>query len=63
MTEGEPLRHSPIQIGTHDAEGYRTHAIPGDVCLDCSSPVAGRWVPVSQCPQALATLDAEDRRQ
>ena len=52
------VRHVPIQIGTHDAEGYRTHAVPADVCLGCSDPSAGRWVPVSQCASALAVLEA-----
>jgi len=51
--------HRPHQIGTHDAEGFRTHSIPGDVCLGCSDPGAGRWVPISQCPRALAVLDGE----
>jgi hypothetical protein len=54
-----PAQHRPHQIGTHDGEGYRTHTIPGDVCLDCSDPAAGRWVPISQCPRALAALDDE----
>lgn len=53
-------RHVPYQIGTRDDEGWRTHAIPGDVCLGCSNPCAGRWVPVSQCPAALAKLNADD---
>lgn len=52
--------HRPMQIGTHDAEGWRTHTIPGDVCEACSDPATGRWVPVSQCPEALAALDADE---
>lgn len=51
--------HQPGQIGTHDAEGWRTHQTPGDVCLTCSDAEAGHWVPVSACPEALAVLDAE----
>lgn len=47
----EPL-HEPMQIGTRDAQGHRTHAPPGDVCGTCSDPDAGRWVPISQCPSA-----------
>lgn len=57
----EPRKHVPSQIGTHDAEGFRTHMTPGDVCLGCSDPASGRWVPVSQCPQAMAALDTEDQ--
>lgn len=57
----EGARHVPVQIGTHDPEGHRTHTIPGDVCLGCSEPSVGRWVPVSQCPRAMAALDNEDK--
>lgn len=53
------VEHVPGQIGTHDAEGWRTFQIPGDVCLGCSDPNSGHWVPVSQCEIALATLDAD----
>lgn len=53
--------HVPTQIGTHDAEGHRTHTIPGDVCLGCSDPASGRWVPISQCPKAMAALDATEQ--
>jgi hypothetical protein len=51
--------HIPGQVGTHDAEGWRTHTTPGDVCLGCSDADAGRWVPVSECPTALATYELE----
>jgi hypothetical protein len=27
---------------------------PAEVCVACSDPVAGRWVPVSFCPAAMA---------
>lgn len=54
------IEHYPVQIGTRDAEGYRTFGTPGDVCSACSDPEAGRWVPVSQCPTALARLDELD---
>lgn len=50
--------HVPIQIGTHDRNGWRTHAVPGDVCAGCSDSQAGRWVPVSQCPEAMTALKA-----
>jgi hypothetical protein len=26
--------------------------VPAEVCMTCSDPEAGRWVPVSFCPQA-----------
>lgn len=54
----EPTGHVLMQIGTHDAEGWRTFMEPGDVCAACSDPVAGRWVPVSQCPAAMADAEA-----
>lgn len=59
MPSSQPAVHRPFQIGTHDGEGFRTHTIPGDVCLDCSTPRMGHWVPISQCSQALAALDAD----
>jgi hypothetical protein len=34
-------------------------SVPGEVCLACSDPEAGRWVPASQCPQARAVMDKE----
>lgn len=49
-------RHTPIQIGVYDRSGRRTHMTPGDVCAGCSDRHTGHWVPVSQCPQAMATL-------
>lgn len=54
-----PAEHRPGQIGTHDREGWRTHSIPGDVCLGCSDVETGRWVPVNQCPAALALYEQE----
>lgn len=54
-----PVEHKPMQIGTHDREGWRTHSIPGDVCAGCSDPDSGRWVPISQCMEALAAYEAE----
>jgi hypothetical protein len=51
--------HVPMQIGTHDAEGRRTFAPPGDVCAGCSDPGVGRWVPVSQCPDALSEWERQ----
>lgn len=55
----EATEHEPMQIGTHHADGSRTHAPPGDVCASCSDPEAGRWVPVSQCPEALAEWERQ----
>lgn len=52
------MSHTWIQIGTRDAEGYRTHSTPGDVCADCSDPQRGLWVPVSECLGALADMYA-----
>jgi hypothetical protein len=46
-------RHRWGQIGTRDAEGYRTFCTPGDVCEACSNWETGLMVPVSQCPLAL----------
>jgi hypothetical protein len=34
---------------------WRTQT-PGEVCLGCSDPQSGIWVPVSFCPQARALL-------
>lgn len=28
------------------------HAYPAEVCWTCSDKELGRWVPVTQCPQA-----------
>jgi len=55
----EDSLHIPGEIGTHDSEGWRTFQIPGDVCLGCSNPRTGLWVPVNMCPIALTkyTLD------
>lgn len=57
MTAPRRTDHVWLQIGTHDQEGYRTHAPPGDVCAACSDPDAGRWVPISQCGQAMADYE------
>lgn len=51
--------HTWTQIGTVDAEGFRTHTIPGDVCVECSNFSEGRYVPVSQCPSALTAWELE----
>lgn len=52
-------RHVPYQIGTRDAEGWRTFQTPGDVCLGCSDPDSGRWVAVSECSVALAIYEEQ----
>jgi hypothetical protein len=49
--------HVVTQIGVYDGEGWRTHAPPGDVCAGCSDQQAGRWVPVSECLEALADYE------
>lgn len=41
--------HGSTQIGTRDDTGRRTNQTPGDVCVECSDPETGRWVPVSFC--------------
>lgn len=50
----DDVQHIPHQIGARDREGWRTFQTPGDVCLGCSDPEAGRWVAVSECGPALA---------
>jgi hypothetical protein len=45
------VTHTSTFIGTHDDEGQRTFAPPGEVCVECSDPAEGRWVPVSFCDQ------------
>lgn len=44
--------HIPVQIGRYDADGYRSFQTPGDVCIGCSDPDTGVWVPVSECELA-----------
>lgn len=56
----DDVEHVPGQVGTHDAEGFRTHMIPGDVCLGCSDLDAGRWVAVSECPTALRVYERRE---
>lgn len=51
--------HVPGTIGDRDREGWRTFQTPGDVCLGCSDPAAGRWVPVTQCETALAIYELQ----
>jgi hypothetical protein len=36
--------------------------IPAEVCIACSDPDAGRWVPVSFCAQAWAQIDLDPFR-
>jgi hypothetical protein len=55
----DPAAHRPAQIGRYDADGHRTFAPPGEVCVGCSNPTGGRWVPVSDCPIALAKWQVE----
>lgn len=57
------IEHRPGELGKYDAEGNRTFAPVGDVCLGCSDEATGLWVPVSQCPIALAVLDDEWRQE
>lgn len=52
------LETSPVLDGPHEAqvidfERARTGlrgTMPGEVCVTCSDPEAGNWVPVSFCP-------------
>jgi hypothetical protein len=60
---GFMTEHRPGQLGKYDAEGNRTFAPVGDVCLGCSDEATGLWVPVSQCPIALAVLDEFYRQE
>lgn len=53
--------HVPAQVGAYDRDGRRTFQTPGDVCLGCSDPDQGLWVPVSACAEARANLDALER--
>jgi hypothetical protein len=32
------------------------HATPAEVCWTCSDEESGRWVPVTQCPEARAQM-------
>jgi hypothetical protein len=32
------------------------HSIPAEVCGTCSDERAGRWVPVTECPQAATQM-------
>lgn len=32
------------------------HSIPAEVCWECSDEQEGRWVPVTECPQAAAQM-------
>lgn len=32
------------------------HSTPAEVCWGCSDQETGRWVPVTQCPQAAALM-------
>jgi hypothetical protein len=50
-------RHVPGCVGDRDRDGWRTFETPGDVCLGCSDVEAGHWVPVSDCPTALAIFE------
>lgn len=47
------MNHTYGEIGTRDEEGRRTFGAPGDVCMGCSVPERGLWVPVSFCAAAL----------
>lgn len=53
--------HIPYDVTPkYDSEGWRTHMPPGHVCLGCSDPWEGRWVPIGQCPEALVMLETEE---
>ncbi len=33
------------------------HTTPAEVCMECSNPETGEWVPVSFCDKAKAAMD------
>lgn len=51
--------HTPEVIDFERAHSGLRGTTPGEVCLACSDPEAGRWVPASFCPQARAVMEAE----
>lgn len=56
--------HIPYDITPkYDDEGWRTHMPPAHVCLGCSDPWERRWVPIGQCPEALAMLETEEQAE
>lgn len=50
-------RHEPAVIDFERARTGLGGSTPGEVCLACSDPARGRWVPASFCPQARALMD------
>lgn len=51
MSEAEQAEHLPGEITNWN------HAPHGDVCMGCSDPHAGRWVPVSRCGLAMTAFE------
>lgn len=35
---------------------FTEHGTPGEVCMACSNPDQGLWVPVTECGEAAAVL-------
>jgi len=36
------------------------HSVPGEVCMGCSDPDNGVWVPVMECEEARALMEEDD---
>lgn len=49
-------QHVPEVIDFERSRTGLRGSAPGEVCLACSDPEAGRWVPASFCPQASAVM-------
>lgn len=65
MTDADKALHLPGEIGNTNPDGtpMSRHAPPGDVCMGCSDPHVGRWVPLSQCMIRARSVNAEARRR
>lgn len=47
--------HKPSLITLGDR-----HTVPGEVCMGCSDPDNGVWVPVLECEEARALMNEDD---
>lgn len=36
------------------------HSVPGEVCMCCSDPENGVWVPVTECDEARELMEEDD---
>ncbi len=57
-TEHRPVNAAP----RYDTEGFRLFEAVAEVCDTCSDFEAGRLVPVSWCPLALAAWKVEEEK-